>query len=111
MRKVHVVLQDDIDGGEPAHTLYFSLEDKAYEIDLTEQNATSAARFLGTLDRSGPARLDGTDSIATIQAAPRRRHGRHPALGAGERHPGQRPRAHLGRPAHPIRGSPLTGPP
>jgi hypothetical protein len=39
MRKVQVVLQDDIDGGEPAQTVYFSLEGKTYEIDLTEKNA------------------------------------------------------------------------
>jgi hypothetical protein len=39
VRKVQVVLQDDIDGGEPAQTVYFSLDDKTYEIDLTEQHA------------------------------------------------------------------------
>jgi hypothetical protein len=39
VRKVQVVLQDDIDGGEPAQTVYFSLDGKTYEIDLTEQNA------------------------------------------------------------------------
>ncbi len=39
VRKVEVVLQDDVDGGEPAHTLFFSLDGKDYEIDLTEQNA------------------------------------------------------------------------
>ena len=39
MRKVQVVLQDDIDGGEPAQTVCFSLDGKTYEIDLTEQNA------------------------------------------------------------------------
>ena len=38
-RKVQVVLQDDLNGGEPAQTLSFSLEGRAYEIDLTEQNA------------------------------------------------------------------------
>jgi hypothetical protein len=39
MRKVQVILQDDIDGGEPAQTVFFSLDGKAYEIDLTERNA------------------------------------------------------------------------
>ena len=41
MRKVQVVLQDDIDGGEPAQTVQFSLDGKAYEIDLSEQNAAT----------------------------------------------------------------------
>jgi Lsr2 len=41
VRKVQVVLQDDIDGGEPAQTLQFSLDGKAYEIDLSEQNAAA----------------------------------------------------------------------
>ena len=41
MRKVQVVLQDDIDGGEPAQTVEFSLEGKAYEIDLTEGNVAA----------------------------------------------------------------------
>ena len=46
MRKVQVILQDDIDGGEPAQTVYFSLDGKAYEIDLTERNA---AKLRGAL--------------------------------------------------------------
>ena len=41
MRKVQVVLQDDIDGGEPAQTVSFSLEGKAFEIDLTEGNVAA----------------------------------------------------------------------
>jgi nucleoid-associated protein Lsr2 len=36
---VQVVLQDDVDGGEPAQTVYFSLDGKDYEIDLTDLNA------------------------------------------------------------------------
>jgi nucleoid-associated protein Lsr2 len=38
-RKVQVVLQDDLNGAEPAHTVFFGLDGKAYEIDLTDQNA------------------------------------------------------------------------
>lgn len=45
-RKVQVVLQDDLNGGEPAQTLHFSLEGKAYEIDLTEQNAQALREAL-----------------------------------------------------------------
>ena len=38
-QKVQVVLVDDIDGGEAAETLSFSLDGVGYEIDLTEANA------------------------------------------------------------------------
>ena len=41
VRKVQVVLQDDINGSEPAKTVHFSLDGKAYEIDLSEQNAAA----------------------------------------------------------------------
>ena len=41
VRRVQVVLQDDIDGSEPAKTVQFSLDGKAYEIDLSEQNAAT----------------------------------------------------------------------
>jgi hypothetical protein len=45
-RKVQVVVQDDIDGGEPAQTVYFALDGTAYEIDLTEQNAAALRNAL-----------------------------------------------------------------
>ena len=38
-RRVQVVFQDDLDGGEPAQTVRFALDRIEYEIDLTEQNA------------------------------------------------------------------------
>lgn len=38
-RKVLVVLQDDLNGGEPAQTVTFGLDNKTYEIDLTAENA------------------------------------------------------------------------
>ncbi len=38
-RRVQVILQDDIDGGEPAQTIYFAVDGKNYEIDLTEPHA------------------------------------------------------------------------
>jgi nucleoid-associated protein Lsr2 len=61
VRKVHVVLQDDIDGGEPAQTVYFSLEGKAYEIDLTERNLAalreSMAPWIAAARRSAVGRI------------------------------------------------------
>ena len=38
-RRVHVVLEDDIDGGQAAETVSFSLDGRAYEIDLNVANA------------------------------------------------------------------------
>jgi hypothetical protein len=38
-RRVHVVLQDDLDGSEPAQTVRFGLDGVEYEIDLAEHNA------------------------------------------------------------------------
>jgi hypothetical protein len=46
VRKVQVVLQDDIDGSEPARTVHFSLDGKAYEIDLTELNAAALSECM-----------------------------------------------------------------
>jgi hypothetical protein len=40
-RRVTVVLQDDIDGGEPAQTMFFALDGTHYEIDLTEENSAA----------------------------------------------------------------------
>ena len=38
-RKVQVLLEDDIDGGEAAETVSFALDGRSYEVDLNERNA------------------------------------------------------------------------
>lgn len=38
-QRVQVILEDDLDGGEAAETIRFSLDGVDYEIDLNEQNA------------------------------------------------------------------------
>lgn len=38
-RKVQVVLEDDIDGGDASETVSFGLDGRSYEIDLNESNA------------------------------------------------------------------------
>jgi hypothetical protein len=38
-QRVHVVLEDDIDGSEGAETLSFSYNGADYELDLSEKNA------------------------------------------------------------------------
>ena len=61
MRKVLVVLQDDIDGGEPAQTVQFSLDGKTYEIDLSEQNAArlrdAVAPWIAAARRPSPRHI------------------------------------------------------
>jgi len=39
-QKVHIVLEDDLDGSEATETVSFALDGTSYEIDLNEENAT-----------------------------------------------------------------------
>ncbi|MGI8522458.1 MAG: histone-like nucleoid-structuring protein Lsr2 [Nocardioides sp.] len=39
-QKVHIVLEDDLDGGDATQTLTFGLDGTDYEIDLSDSNAT-----------------------------------------------------------------------
>lgn len=45
-RKVQVLLEDDITGGEAAETVSFALDGKGYEIDLNETNARALREAL-----------------------------------------------------------------
>ncbi|MGB7982289.1 MAG: Lsr2 family protein [Candidatus Nanopelagicales bacterium] len=66
-RKVHVVLEDDIDGTAGAKTITFALEGKSYEIDLSESNAVrlrdSFAEWIGAGRKAG--------AVAPAEARPR----------------------------------------
>ena len=69
MRKVQVVLQDDINGSEPAKTVHFSLDGTAYEIDLTEQNAAALRDALApwiAAARRAPGRIPSPRAAATV---------------------------------------------
>ncbi|MGC4174425.1 histone-like nucleoid-structuring protein Lsr2 [Demequina sp.] len=46
-QKVQVVLVDDVDGGEAAETVSFSLDGVGYEIDLSEANASALRDAFG----------------------------------------------------------------
>lgn len=39
VQKVHIVLEDDLDGSEASETVQFGLDGTSYEIDLNEKNA------------------------------------------------------------------------
>ncbi len=47
-QKVHIVLEDDIDGGDAAETVSFGLDGTSYEIDLNEDNASGLREVLST---------------------------------------------------------------
>ena len=52
-QKVQVLLVDDIDGGEADETVTFALDGKAYEIDLTTDNAGKLRGLLEPYTKSG----------------------------------------------------------
>jgi len=47
-QKVHVMLVDDLDGGEASETVQFGLDGIAYEIDLSSDNAKKLRKELTT---------------------------------------------------------------
>jgi nucleoid-associated protein Lsr2 len=40
-QRVHVVLEDDLDGSDASQTVTFALDGTSYEIDLNDKNATA----------------------------------------------------------------------
>jgi hypothetical protein len=51
-QKVHVILEDDLDGSEASETIRFGLDGSQYEIDLNNDNAKE---FRKTLERYASA--------------------------------------------------------
>ena len=47
-QKVHIVLEDDIDGSEATQTVSFALDGTSYEIDLNDKNAGALRDALAT---------------------------------------------------------------
>jgi hypothetical protein len=47
-QKIHIVLEDDLDGSEAAETVSFGLDGTSYEIDLNEDNAAALREALAT---------------------------------------------------------------
>lgn len=69
MQRVVHYLEDDLDGGEAAETVTFSLDGTSYEIDLNEEHARQLR-----------------DSVAGYIEVARRASGRPRARGAGAEH-------------------------
>ncbi len=59
-QRIRVFLEDDVDGGEAAETISFSLDGASYEIDLSDENATQLrsqfATWVGSARRVGGRR-------------------------------------------------------
>jgi Lsr2 len=46
-QRVHIVLQDDLDGSDATETVSFALDGTSYEIDLNDKNASALRDALG----------------------------------------------------------------
>ena len=47
-QKVHIVLEDDLDGSDATQTVSFGLDGATYEIDLNDKNAAALRDALAT---------------------------------------------------------------
>ena len=45
-QKIHIVLEDDLDGSEATETVSFGLDGTSYEIDLNDKNAAALRKAL-----------------------------------------------------------------
>lgn len=66
-KRMHVVLEDDLDGSEAAETLAFTVDGVAYEIDLSAENAErfreTVAPWVGAARRVGGRRATGRKAV------------------------------------------------
>ena len=55
-QKVHITLEDDLDGGDATETVAFGLDGRGYEIDLNDKNAKALrdamAKYIAAARRS-----------------------------------------------------------
>lgn len=71
-QRIQVVLEDDIDGSVASETVHFALDGVTYEIDLSEENATSLrdafAPWVGGARRSGGRKTVSRRSSGPVKA-------------------------------------------
>jgi hypothetical protein len=57
-QRVHIVLEDDIDGGDATETVLFGVDGINYEIDLSDKNASklrdALAKYVAAARRTSP---------------------------------------------------------
>lgn len=67
-QRVHIVLEDDIDGSQAAETVSFALDGVSYEMDLSEENAeklrNEMAAWVGHARRVGGRKAAGRKAKA-----------------------------------------------
>ena len=68
-QKIHIVLEDDLDGSEATETVTFGLDGTTYEIDLNDKNAAALrdalAPYLGHGRKVGAAPRRGRKAAAS----------------------------------------------
>ena len=68
-QKVHIVLEDDLDGSPATETVSFGLDGATYEIDLNDANAAALrdalAPYVGAGRRAGGSRRTRSSSKST----------------------------------------------
>ena len=68
-QKVHIVLEDDLDGSPATETVSFGLDGKTYEIDLNDKNAgklrDALAQYVGAGRSVGGGRRGGRKSASS----------------------------------------------
>jgi hypothetical protein len=73
-QKIHIVLEDDLDGSEAAETVTFGLDGTSYEIDLNEKNAAALrdalATYVGHGRKVGSAPRRGRKTAAAPTSGP-----------------------------------------
>jgi hypothetical protein len=67
-QKVHIVLEDDLDGSEASETVSFALDGSSYEIDLNADNATKLREALAVYVGHG-RKVSGAGRRSTRRAA------------------------------------------
>ena len=82
-QKVHIVLEDDLDGSDATQTVSFGLDGTSYEIDLNDKNAAALrdalAAYVGHGRKVSGARRGRRSSAASAPATPPRRSATGPA--------------------------------
>jgi hypothetical protein len=73
-QKVHIVLEDDLDGSPATETVSFGLDGKTYEIDLNEKNAgklrDALAQYVGAGRSVGGSRRGRKSASSATNLGP-----------------------------------------
>ena len=98
-QKVHIVLEDDLDGSDATETVTFGLDGTTYEIDLNDKNAgklrDALAPYVGHARGVGGPRRGR--KVQRVRDQPRPERPRDPRLGPLQRPRRARPRPDPGR--------------